>query len=81
MISRVNSYNVKQGKAVTLSKDLPTGHSFGNHYSIKEGSKGYVLGDGFVTGRLKVEFWTHVSGKQIVEFNTESAANYLTTDF
>ena len=81
MIARVNSYNVKKGQAVTLAKELPADHNFGNRYTIKEDSKGYVSSDGFVVGRLKVEFWTYASGKQIVEFNIESAANHLTTDY
>jgi hypothetical protein len=83
---KVNPQNVRQGTAVKLTKDLPTGHGFGNSCHIRSPNhygqlrSGQVTGDGFENGMLEVTFELHPEGTQKVRFNPESAAAFLVTD-
>jgi len=80
MLLTVSINNVKKGKAVLLSKSLPTDHGFGNTQPLPKDTKGYVLSDGFVAGSLIVEFNTYAFGRQRTKFNELSAREYLVTD-
>ena len=80
MLQRVRLNNVKKGQRVTLARDLPIGQGFGNKSLIKQGVRGDIISNGFENGRLKVSFYTHLSGGDKAEFNELSAANYLLTD-
>ena len=68
---------VKKGKAVYLSKALPTG--FLNKKPIPAKAKGEVISQGFEAGMLKVLFRLH-SGDEQTQFNELSAKNYLECD-
>jgi hypothetical protein len=80
MLSKVKPYNVSNGQRVTLRKALPTDRMFGNTHSIPEDARGTITSEGFVAGKLQVEFYTHAYGTQKVAFNELSAAEYLVTD-
>jgi hypothetical protein len=80
MNQRVGLFNVQKGQLVSLSKRLPTGHSFGNNYPINEYARGYVTSEGFEAGKLKVKFDSHMYGTEDVAFNELSAKEYLLTD-
>jgi len=78
MIQKVKLHNVKKNQRVILTKELPT--SFGNRHTIKKDARGDIKSEGFIAGMLKVEFYTHMHGKENVQFNELSAAEYLVTD-
>ena len=80
MINKVTVYNVKKGQSVIMSKQLPTDRLFGNKHPIQKDAKGYIMTEGFINGRLRVEFYTHAWGTQSVEFNELSANEFLLTD-
>lgn len=78
MLQKVKLHNVKKGSRVILARQLPLG--FGNKNPIKEDARGTVSSDGFNAGMLKVNFYSHYTGNEDVQFNELSAANYLLTD-
>jgi hypothetical protein len=77
MDQKVSLFNVKKGTPVRLSKPLPIGRGFGNNYPLPTFARGYVKSDGFVSGQLKVDFDSHMYGKETVTFHELSAREYL----
>lgn len=77
---KVTPTNVRKGKTVILSKDLPTDRNFGNKSIIKEGNRGEIMSAGFEFGKLRVNFYSHHFENRIIEINELSAANFLTVD-
>ena len=87
METKVTFSSVKKGSAVSLTKDLPLGASFGNRTPIPTVSysgirrTGYVTSEGFVDGMLQVVFDLYPEGRHEVQFNVQSAGEFLTVDF
>ncbi|MBW7466864.1 hypothetical protein ABID22_000884 [Pontibacter aydingkolensis] len=75
----VQPHHVWKNKPVYLKLALPINHGFGNSKELKEGSKGYIVSNGFENGMLRILFDLY-SGKETVKLNTESANQYLLSD-
>ena len=74
------NYNLRKEKQVTLTKDLPTNHSFGNTTTLRAGTIGRIMSDGFSGGMLLVLFNTYGQGRHETRFNPLSAKEYLSCD-
>jgi len=80
MLQKASLYNVRKGKTVVLSQELPVSGGFGNSHPIPADSRGEIVSEGFIMGMLQVQFYTHTYGTQITQFNELSAGNYLMVD-
>ena len=80
MLQKLRLHNAKKNRRVIVAKDIIPGRGFQNKFIVRQDSRGDIVSDGFEQGMVKVKFYTHATGTQLLEFNELSAANFLLID-